>query len=206
MRMIALSSVLLAFAAVGCMARQATAPTRATPSGTVEMFKLHARYGNRAGEWDILSPAFKRRLSEQAGRTVDVADYVQARDMYRSDPRVQAAEQMLQTAIVTRTQSLGPDRVRATIVTSGGPFSQSGAITMVRLQTWEVFVAGAPQPYSGFVGDPAFQAAKQSDGSFVISAEGRVVQSIPADRVREYRVGSSWYVDDLGDLEKQFVP
>ena len=63
---------LAAFAFSGCFsARQATAPSRDTPSGTVEMFKLYARKGDPAGEWDVLSPGLKQRISQQAGRKVD---------------------------------------------------------------------------------------------------------------------------------------
>ena len=202
---VALSCLILIATLQGCAARQATEPTRATPSGTVEMFKMHARYGDRSGEWDILSPGFKRRLSAQAGRTVDVADYVHARDAYRGDPRVRAAEQLLQTAIVVNTEQLSPDRVRASIRTSGGPLAQSGQIGMVRLQVWKLFVSGEPQPYSGYVGDPTFGATRGADGSFVITVDGQAVQTIPAAQVTDYKVEALWYVDDLGGLEQQFM-
>lgn len=190
--------------AAACAARQATAPTRATPSGTVEMFKMYARYGNRSGEWDILSPGFKERLSQQAGRQIDRADYMQARDMYRGDPRVQAAEKMLQTAIVVREEPLGPGRVRATIRTAGGPFAQSGQVTMVQLQSWKLKRAGQDEPWSGYVGDPLLAAAKQADGSYVITSNGKVLATVPADQVESYTTESSWYVDDLGGMERQF--
>lgn len=193
------------FLGMGCAARQATAPTRATPSGTVEMFKLKARYGDRSGEWDILSPDFKRRLSERAGRTVDVADYTQAREMYRGDPQVQLAEKMLQTAIAKNVRQVGPDRVRVVIQTSGGPFAKSGEIGMVRLQSWTLQPVGSPQAYQGFVGDPTLAATKQADGSYVITANGNTLATIPANQVAGYEVESHWYVDDLGGMEQQFL-
>jgi len=207
MRRILLPLPLLAFAllATACAARQATAPTRASPSGTVEMFKMYARYGDRSGEWDILSPDFKQRLSQQAGRTIDVGDYTQARQMYRGDPRVQAAEKMLQTAIVVREDPVGPGRVRATIRTAGGPFAQSGQITMVQIQSWRLQQAGKSQTWSGYVGNPTLAAEKQADGSYVMTSNGRVVATIPANEVESYRVESAWYVDDLGGMESQFL-
>ena len=193
------------FFGVGCSARQATAPTRSSPSGTVEMFKMKARYGDREGEWDILSPDFKARLSQQAGRTIDVADYAQFRDMYRGNAQVQLAEKMLQTAIATNVRQVGPDRVRVVIQTSGGPFAKSGEIGMVRLQTWRLQAAGAPQPYKGFVGDPMLAATQQPDGSYVITSNGNTIQTVPANQVQDYRVESNWYVDDLGGMEQQFL-
>ena len=193
------------FLGIGCAARQATAPTRATPSGTVEMFKMKARYGDRSGEWDILSPDFKARISQQAGRTVDVADYTHARDMYRGNPQVQMAEKMLQTAIATNVRQVGPDRARLVIQTSGGPFAKSGEIGMVRLQTWKLQPVGGGQAYSGFVGDPMLAATKQADGSFVISSNGNTIATVPANQVADYRVESNWYVDDLGGMEQQFL-
>ena len=169
------------------------------------MFKLKARYGDRSGEWDILSPDFKARLSQQVGRTVDVADYTQARDMYRGDPQVQLAEKMLQTAIATNVRQAGPDRARVAIQTSGGPFAKSGEIGMVRLQTWRLQPVGGGQAYSGFVGDPMLAATKQADGSYVITSNGNTLATVPANQVAGYVVESHWYVDDLGGMEQQFL-
>ena len=197
--------LVVAFLAAGCAARQATAPDRATPSGTVEMFKMKARYGDRTGEWDILSPDFKARLSQQVGRTIDVADYTQARDMYRGDPQVKLAEKMLQTAIATNVRQVGPDRARVAIQTSGGPFAKSGEIGMVRLQTWKLQPVGGAQAYSGFVGDPMLAATKQADGSFVVTSGGNTIATVPANQVADYKVESYWYVDDLGGMEQQFL-
>lgn len=198
---------LLLFASfgLGCAARQATAPDRATPSGTVEMFKLKARYGDREGEWDILSPDFKQRLSQRVGRTVDIADYTQAREMYRGDAKVQLAEKMLQTAIATSVRQQGPDRARVIIQTSGGPLAKSGEIGMVRLQTWKLQPVGGGQAYSGFVGDPMLAATKQPDGSYVITSSGNTVATVPANQVAGYTVDTNWYVDDLGGMEQQFL-
>jgi len=203
-------SLLCALAAGGCAARQGAPPTRETAAGTVEMFKLHARQGDRAGEWDILSPGLKQRFSQRAGRQLDAADYVQARNAYRNDPQAKLAEQMLQTAIVRREEPAGPNAVWATIVTSGGPFGRSARIKMVKLDIWELRVAGEPEPYTGQVGDPTFGVEKRPDGSYdVIYRAGPGAEeqrtNVPASQVLGYRVTSKWYVDDLGELENQFV-
>ncbi len=211
MRVHVVFGLLGALALGGCFSpRQAAPPSRETPAGTVEMFKQFARRGDPAGEWDILSPDLKRRLGQQAGRTIDLADYTAARQAYRNDPRVRAAENLLQTAIVRQTQPTGPDRVMATVVTSGGPLARSANLQMVRLTKWELSVNGQAEPYWGFTSDPLFGADRQSDGSYVVWYRqdpngARSEQRIPASDVRNYHQTSAWYVDDLGGLESQFL-
>jgi hypothetical protein len=210
MRRSVVFSVLMALALPGCLSpRQGATPTRTTPAGTVEMFKQFARQGDRAGEWDVLSPGLKQRLAQRVGREVDLADYIQARSAYRNNSQVRLAEQALQTAIVTNTRQVDANTVMATIQTSGGPFARSANIRMIRLERWMLWVHGQDEPYQGTVGDPEFTASRQGDGSYVIafrSADGRVSQEVvPAQQVRNYETASKWYVDHLGELESQFL-
>jgi hypothetical protein len=209
MRSLVLGGLASALLLTGCLSpRQASPPTRETPAGTVEMFKVHARQRNYAGEWDILSTAFKERINQKADRHVDAADYSQARVAAMRDSQAQLAEQALQTAIVTRTQQIDANTVTATVQTSGGPFARSAQIRMVREQRWELFVTGQSEPYSGDVNDPSFTAERQADGSYhVVFRPERgdpQVTPVPAAQVREYRTSSKWYVDSLGELESQF--
>ena len=205
-------AALIVLTLTGCFkARQAEPPSRATPAGTVEMFKAYARQRNREGEWDILSPAFKERLSQRAGRNVDLADWVQARDMYSTDPRVAQAERFLQNAVVVNTVPDGPNAVKATIQVSGGPFiSKSGIIRMVKLDRWELYVRGQTEPYTGTNNDPLFGVEPQADGSYVIwyrdtPGGARSEEVIPAADVANFVRDGRWYVDHLGDLEGQFM-
>jgi len=202
---------LAAFAFSGCFsARQATAPSRDTPSGTVEMFKLYARKGDPAGEWDVLSPGLKQRISQQAGRKVDEADYIQYRKSLRRDTRVRAAENILQTAVVVNTQQVDANTVFAFVRTSGGPLAKSARIRMIRLTRWALYTTDSSEPFWGHSNDPLFGIESRPDGSYVIWSRTtpggpRNDQVIPASQVRDFKQVSQWYVDDLGGLEKQFM-
>ncbi len=195
----------------GCFSpRQATPPSRDTPAGTVEMFKLYARRGQPGGEWDILSPGLKQRVSQQAGRQIDKTDYIQYRKQLRNDARVRAAENILQTAIVVNTQQVDPNTVLATVRTSGGPLARTARIRMVRLTTWQLYTADSDEPYWGFANDPLIGVEPQPDGSYVVwsrrspdAAPRRT--TVPAAQVRDFKQVSAWYVDDLGGLEQQFM-
>jgi hypothetical protein len=195
----------------GCVSRPPTPPaTRATPEGTVELFKLYARQGDPAGEWDILSPNLKARLSREMGRQVDVADYVQARNAARNDPRLNDAERALQTVFVSGQSPLGPDARAVNVTATQGPFSKSAVIRMIRMQQWQLRVADKPEPYWGMVNDPTFGAEKQADGSYVVwyrpqPGAARSEERIPAASVLGYTVTERWYVDDLGGLENAFM-
>ncbi len=180
--------------------------TRETPEGTVEMFKVLHRKGDRAGEWDILSPNFKRRLSQRAGRNVDVADFEAVLETMRKDPKVRLAERLLQTATVTGQQTVDENTARVTI-RAGGPLGKSATITMRRLSKWQLTVLGDPQPYWGIVGDPDIGVERGTDGSYTVWTGGGEGwrQSFGASEVESYTVASQWYVDDLGELEQQMM-
>lgn len=195
----------------GCFSpRQAAPPSRDTPAGTVEMFKLYARRGDPAGEWDILSPGLKQRISQQAGRAVDEADYVQYRRQLRSNAQVRAAENILQTAIVTGTQQVDANTVVANVRTAGGPLARSARIRMVRITRWALYTNDSEEPYTGFSGDPMFGVEPRADGSYVVWQRmnpnaPRQDTVVPASNVRDFQQVPQWYVDDLGGLEQQFM-
>src|SRR6187200_570545 len=77
-------ATLLALALTGCASPERrpvnrVGLTRETPSKAYGYLKAMVEAGQVEEEWRCFSPAFKRRLSQAAGRTVDVGDYVQAR-------------------------------------------------------------------------------------------------------------------------------
>ncbi len=183
--------------------------TRETPAGTVELFKYFASRDDRAGEWDILSPDFKRRLSEQAGRNVDLADYEFVRATSRKDARVRAAENALKTVKVRQVQAQGANRAAVTVNALGG-LSKSATIGMVRLQTWELLTIDDPDPYWGNVGDPLIGIESTGDGGYVVWTRAtpngeKTNMTFPASQVKSYQSVTKWYVDDLGGLEDQFM-
>lgn len=178
--------------------------TRETPEGTVEMFKLYNKKGDRAGEWDVLSPNFKRRISQRAGRNVDLADYETIIETYRQDPKVRLAETLLQTATVTDKQEIDENTTRVTI-RAGGPLGKSATVTMRRLMKWELKTTTDPEPYWGIVGDESIQLTRGADGSYTVGTGGGWSQTFAASEVESYNVSNQWYVDDLGELEGDFM-
>lgn len=178
--------------------------TRETPEGTVEMFKAFNKRGDRAGEWDILSPGLKRRLSQRAGRNVDLADYETIIETYRKDTRVRLAETLLQTATVTDKQMVSEDTARVTIQ-AGGPLGKSATVTMRRLMKWELQTVSDPEPYWGIVGDAAIQITRGADGSYTLSTPDGWTETFAASEVEAYNVSNQWYVDSLGELEGDFM-
>lgn len=202
--------VLALLVVAGCVSRPPAPPaTRTTPEGTVELFKVFARQGDSEGEWDILSPNLKARMSQQFGRTVDLADYIQARNVARTDPNLRRAERALQTVFVQSQQEIAPGTRLVTVVASEGPFSQAGQIRMIELRRWELTTRDSAEPFWGIVGDPEFGVDKLPDGSYRVwyQAPGaaRSEQVVPANQVTGYTVDSRWYVDDLGGLEQHFM-
>ncbi len=184
--------------------------TRETPAGTVELFKFFEQKGDRAGQWDILSPDFKRRLSDQAGRNVDLADYEYIRNASRSDPRVRAAEEAVGTVSVQRVRPQGPNRAAVTVNVLGKLIGKNATIGMVRLEAWELTTVDDPEPYWGIVGDPLIGIESTGDGGYVVWTRAtpngqKTRMTFPASQVKGYRSVSKWYVDDLGGLEEQFM-
>ena len=203
-------AVVCALAAAGCAMPGPRVPaTRQTPQGTLEVLKNSVRRGDRAGEWDLLSPDLKRRISSRAGRNVDLGDYVTARESYRRDPQIRQAEGFLQTARITRVQNAGPNRVRARM-NIAGPFGMNAWVTMVRLDRWVLTVKDEAEPYYGFMGDQFIGIQQREDGGYEVwtrdqsGNETSRLEFLP-DQVVSYRVVSEWYFDDLGGLENQFV-
>ncbi len=189
----------------GCISQSSGPATRSTPAGTIESFKKAAARGDRRAEWDILSPNFKKRLSRQAGRNVDLADYITARNALRSDPQVRLAESMLKTAKVQRTEMQGENSAYLTITAGPLGVKKTARIHMVRMQRWELHVAGDDEPYSGIVGDSSSTYRRNADGGYTVSGSGGFSETFRRDEIRDFKTSTKWYVDDLGGMERQFM-
>lgn len=200
--------VLVLLATSGCAS--GVAPSRESPAGTIEQFKVASRLRDYHEQWDILSPNLKRRLSDRAGRNLDFGDYRTFMNAQRNDPQVKNAEAALQAAQVGRVVMHDANRATATV---SGPMGLGGSyqIGMVRLDRWELEIKGDPQPYDGIVGDIDSRITRAADGSYIVTMHDPHTgsetwrQVFPAADVESYKVVSKWYVDDLGDLEAQFA-
>jgi hypothetical protein len=175
----------------------------------VELFKVMDRKQDWGGQWDLLSPGLKQRLSQRAGRNVDPADYASARNAYRTDPMVRTAEQLLQTAQVRRVQPDGPDAAYV-VVQALRPVGRSARIRMIKMDRWALYTAGDPEPYWGLEGDPLMTLQRTPDGGYAIltraSERGEWKRmDFPADQVQRFETSSVWYIDDLGGLEAEIV-
>ncbi len=190
-----------------CASAPRVPPSRDTPEATVELFKVMDRRRDWAGEWDLLSPALKQRLSARAGRNVDPGDYASARNAYRGDPRVGAAEQLLQTAQCRHIELMGDDLAYVT-VQALRPVGRSVRVRMVRLERWELWVAGDPEPYWGIRGDPLMDVERRPDGGYAVLSRATPAEDFrrtefSADQVRSFGTRRQWYLDDLGGIEAE---
>jgi hypothetical protein len=195
--------------ASGCASPPRVPPSRESPEAMVELFKVMDRKQDWGGQWDLLSPGLKQRLSRRAGRNVDPADYASARNAYRNDPMVRTAEQLLQTAQVRRVQPDGPNAAYV-VVQALRPVGKSARIRMVKMDRWELYTAGDPEPYWGITGDPLMTVERMADGGYAVltraSAAGEWKRmDFPSDQVERFATSSVWYIDDLGGLEAEIV-
>lgn len=203
----ALASLGLALSLCACASAPRVPPSRDDPEATVELFKVMDRRNDWAGEWDLLSPALKESLSRRAGRNVDPGDYASARNSYRGDPRVQAAEQLLQTAQVRAIHYQGDDLAMVT-VQALRPVGRTLRVRMIRLERWELLTTDDPQPYWGIRGDPLMSVEPLADGGYVVLSRATPAEAFrrmqfPAASVRSFGTRKAWYLDDLGGIENE---
>lgn len=175
--------------------------TRSTPDGTVQWFKGQAKARNYANEWDALSPGLKARLSRAAGRNVDLGDYIFMRNKLQENPEVRFAEQFIDFASISSPRMSGANQARVTV----GALGNNTDLGLVRLQRWELWIRGENQPYTGTLGDPAIRAEQQPDGTVVVVQQGLEPLTFSKGEVMKYQVLDQWYVDDLGNMEQQFL-
>ncbi len=208
-------SLLLALALVPFVVSEVTgapppAPHQFQPTQTLQDLKTAFARGDKAEEWRTLSPGFKARLSKQAGRHVDVADYIHARNAYRNDPRVKELQQWIHTASMTRFHKFGNGKARATIRFGAAILvGKDVQVTMINHGMWRLTVRG-DQPYWGFMGDKRSEAIPHRDGSYTVvtrDMQGKVIfqKQIPANQVVNYFRFNKWFFDGFGNMEQEFM-
>lgn len=194
----------------GCVSAPSAPVNRASPAGTIEVFKVATRRGDYPTEWSLLSPDFKRRMSRQAGRNVDEADYSVARRTMKKDTRVQIAESMLGSARVTGSKPLPDGRVELTVVAGiGGPLGKTIQPVMIKITRWQLFVQGDPQPYEGYVDDPLIGIESLGDGGYTVwtrssPTDPKSRETFSASEVKNFQSRAEWFIDGLGEMEQEF--
>jgi hypothetical protein len=187
------------------------APNVSTPAETLQRLKWAVARSDRAGEWATLSPGFKLRLNQQAGRNVDVGDYTTVREAQRNNPRIRKLEQYLPSARITGVWYDGRGGARVTI-RFGGPlfFGASAQVGMIHHAIWELWIHGESTPYWGFMGSKQMEVFSHPDRSVTVRSrdpQGKVTweETFPAGRVRAYQQTTRWYFNDFGAMESEFV-
>jgi hypothetical protein len=177
---------------------------RSSPRRAYDYLKAMVRANQVEAEWRSFSPGFKRRLSEQAGRTIDIGDYAHARATIASNS-TRGIGLILESEVVDE-RVISPDLVLMTI--------RSGRSTAtprwIRMKTWEIRLKGEADAVSEFVAPEEQVVRIASDGSVqmrVVPSSGTqsFLRGIPADRIEEVHVVSDWYLDDFGGVEEAVV-
>jgi len=181
------------------------------PQRTLSLLVRGVMRRDRAMEWGTLSPAFKRRLNQMAGRNVDVADYTTFRDSQRTDPQIRQMESVIHTARITGIRYDGRG-FASVVIRFGGPlfFGRSIRVQMVNHTLWVLFVKGEREPYWGFVGDRAIEALAGKDGAYTVvtrGPDGKISwqQEFPKEKVVRYFKKTRWYFNNFGAMEAQFL-
>jgi len=205
--------LVMAFALAGAgrsRSRRAAQP-RATPAQTLTWLKRAVARRDHASEWRQISPGFKKRLNEQAGRVVDEADYTAFRQAQRRNPEIRKLERYLRQARVTGVRYFGDGRARVTI-RFGGPlfFGADLRVVMIHHELWRIDIVGESQPYIGFKGDRSLSYTKSEDGSYTITGKDRTgnitfQETFTKEQVRGFRKFTKWFFHDFGQAESQFL-
>ena len=185
--------------------------SRDTVKKALERLKRAVRRSDHAEEWRSLSPDFRRRLSRQAGRNVDVADYAMFRKSRARDPNVRKLVSAMRTARVTRVRYDRKGRARVTIRFGGELiFGATTQVGMIQHRLWRLKVRGEPQPYWGYEGDWATKLVKGADGSYTVKTFNEkgvetYSETFPAKQVERYFTFTKWFFDDFGQAEQYFL-
>jgi hypothetical protein len=197
-------ALLLAPALAGCSAPQRrevnqVGLSRETPSEAYAYLKTMVAAGQVEEEWKSFSPSFKRRLSQQAGRTVDVGDYVQARSTLAGNGS-REVRQILESEL--GGERLLSEDVAVVEIRSG---RRTASLRFVRLTTVELTLRGEGQPVAEFIPSAADVVSISPSGDVEMSfspSDGTAsyLKDIPRDRIQRLVIQDEWYLDDFGGV------
>ena len=178
--------------------------SRDTPEKAYEYLKAMVAANQVEAEWQAFSPGFKRRLSSQAGRNVDLGDYSMARGTIASNSTKEL--QLLLSSELAGTKMLSDDVALVTI-RSG---KKRASPRFVRLTTWELRLAGEGEPVAEFVPSPSDVIGIAPDGSVEMrvtpsSSTASFLKDFQSDRIRGFQILERWYLDDFGGVEDVVV-
>jgi hypothetical protein len=173
--------------------------TRETPREAFAYLKAMVEAGQLEEEWKCFSPAFKRRLSQQAGRTVDVGDYVQARSTIAGNG-TREVQQVLESEV--EGERMLSENVAVVDIRSG---RRTASLRFVRLTTVELTLRGEGQPVAEFIPSAADVVSISPTGDVEMSfspsgGTASYLKDIPRDRIQRLVIQDEWYLDDFGGV------
>lgn len=173
---------------------------RETPRAAYDYLKAMVRAEQPEAEWNAFSPAFKRRLSQQVGRTIDVGDYVQARSTVATNKRKEI-QLLLESEFVAEKPA--GDKVSVVTIRAG---KQQARPRFVKLTTWELFLKGEGEPVAEFVPTTSdlIQISPTGEVEMKISpsdSTASFLRDIPRERIQGFAIHEYWYLDDFGGIE-----
>jgi len=201
-RILALALLSGAFAACASKPKPVDMATvsRSTPRQAYEYLKTMIRANQTSNEWATFSPGFKRRISEQAGRNIDVGDYSLARSTIASNSN-KNIELILESQFVA--EKLLSEDVAVVTIQSG---KKKANPRFIRMTSWELTIRGEGEPVSEFIPSAADVMGIGEDGSVSMriptgSSTGSFLKSIPPEKIKRLVVDEAWYLDDFGGVE-----
>lgn len=174
--------------------------SRSSPRQAYEYLKTMIAANQTANEWATFSPGFKRRISEQAGRNVDVGDYSLARSTIASNSN-KNIQLILESRFVA--EKLLSEDVAVVTIQSG---KKKANPRFIRMTSWELTIRGEGEPVSEFIPSAADVMGIGEDGSVSMriptgSSTGSFLKSIPPEKIKRLVVDEAWYLDDFGGVE-----
>lgn len=189
---------------VGCAGKAKPVDTtnlsKASPRQAYEYLKTMIAANQHALEWASFSPGFKRRISDQAGRNVDVGDYTLARSTIASNSN-KNIKLILESEYLS-DRALSSD-VAVVTIRSG---SKQANPRFIRMTSWELTIRGEGEPVSEFIPSTADVLGIGDDGSVSMriptaSSTGSFLKSIPPEKIKRLVIDDAWYLDDFGGVE-----
>ena len=178
--------------------------SRETPKDAYEYLKAMIGANQVEAEWRSFSPGFKRRLSEQVGRNVDVGDYSQARATIASNSTKQI--QMVLESEYVSDRALS-ENVALVTIRAG---KRQATPRFVKMTTWELTLKGEGEPVAEFIPKAADVVSISPTGDVAMrvtpsSGTSAFLKDIPPDKIQRLVIQDEWYLDDFGGVEDAVV-
>lgn len=199
---------LAATATAGCASKSKPVDTthlsKSSPRDAYAYLKAMIDGNQHALEWASFSPGFKRRLSDAAGRNIDVGDYTLARSTIATNSN-KNMKLILESEFV-KDAALSEN---VSVVTIRAGKKQANP-RFIRMTSWELTIKGEGEPVSEFIPSTADVLGFGEDGSMSMriptaSSTGAFLKTIPPEKIKKLVIEDLWYLDDFGGVEDVMI-